>query len=70
MDSSEGSNSVSTPRAPQSTKNIVILPKSALKTRGQELYILHKRKLHRVGLTREGLYRGKCYGVKWEVRLV
>jgi hypothetical protein len=70
METRESSNSVSTPQEPSSTKNILELPKSALKTRGQELYILHKRKLHRVGQTREGLYRGKCHDVKWEVRLV
>ena len=70
MDNVEGSNSVSTPRAPQQTEKIHELPKSSLRTQGDELYIFHRRKLHRVSRTKEGLYRGKRHDVRWLVRLV
>lgn len=70
MKHADGSNSVSTPRAPQQTEKIHELPKSALKTQGDKLFIFYRRKLHRVGKTREGLYRGKCHDVRWLVRLV
>lgn len=70
MKHADGSNSVSTPRAPQQTEKILELPKSALKTQGDKLFIFYRRKLHRVGKTREGLYRGKRHDIKWLVRLV
>lgn len=70
MNNADGSNSVSTPRAPQRTENIIELPKSRLVTNGDKLFIFHRRRLHRVIPTPEGLFRGKRHDVKWLVRLV
>lgn len=57
VDAREGSNSVSTPRAPQSRKNIITLPRKALKFEGSQAYIIYRRNAYKVSLTPEGYYK-------------
>lgn len=70
MDTREGSNSVSVPRAPQQTEKIHELPKSSLKQWGDKCFIFRNQTLIPVTRTPEGLYKGKTRDVRWLVRLV
>ena len=70
MKHADGSNSVSTPRAPQQTEKIVEVPKSQLKQWGDKCFILRNQKLYPVTKTKDGLYKAKSYDVRWLVRVV
>jgi len=70
MDTREGSNSVSTPRAPQSNKKIITVPTSALKFEGSQTYIIYRRRLYKVTLRKDGYYQYRTFGMTWLVEVV
>jgi hypothetical protein len=70
MNSCEGSNSVSTPRAPQSRNNLVTVPKSRLKFEGSQAYIIRRRRAYKVTLQADGLYKYRTFGMTWLVEVV
>lgn len=70
MKHADGSNSVSTPRAPLSRNNLVTVPTSALKFEGSQAYIIYRRKLYKVTLRKDGYYQYRTFGMTWLVEVV
>lgn len=70
VDAREGSNSVSTPRAITSRKNIITVPSSALKIEAGEYYVIHRRKVYKLKKLADGRLQYKTYGMTWFVEVV